>query len=128
VQNSTPPAVTQRLRALEARIGIRLIDRSGRKITLTDEGASSHRDGTIVADAMEALSEALSDRHAGHSCRTQCSRDGLSRHAAPIPFAATVAAKRQFEDSGCDPDLAHGLKRAQGPGVAGLHDEAVAGP
>jgi DNA-binding transcriptional LysR family regulator len=35
----TPPAVTQRLRALEGRIGIRLIDRSGRKITLTDEGA-----------------------------------------------------------------------------------------
>jgi DNA-binding transcriptional LysR family regulator len=26
----TPPAVTQRLRALEERIGIRLIDRSGR--------------------------------------------------------------------------------------------------
>ena len=58
----TPPAVTQRLRALEARIGIRLIDRSGHKITLTDEGALVASHGTIVADAMEALSEALSDR------------------------------------------------------------------
>ena len=34
----TPPAVTQRLQALEARIGIRLIDRSGRRMVLTDEG------------------------------------------------------------------------------------------
>lgn len=58
----TPPAVTQRLRALEERIGIRLIDRSSRGITLTDEGALVASHGTIVADAMEALSEALSDR------------------------------------------------------------------
>jgi DNA-binding transcriptional LysR family regulator len=58
----TPPAVTQRLRALEQRIGIRLVDRSGRKTTLTDEGALVASHGTIVAEAMEALTEALADR------------------------------------------------------------------
>lgn len=58
----TPPAVTQRLRALEARIGIRLIDRSGRRLTLTDEGALVASHGAVVAEAMEALSEALADR------------------------------------------------------------------
>ena len=58
----TPPAVTQRLRALEERIGIRLIDRSGRRMTLTDEGALVASHGTIVAEAMEALSEALANR------------------------------------------------------------------
>ncbi len=49
-----PPAVTQRLRALEARIGIRLIDRSARKMVLTDEGALVSSHGTIVAEEMEA--------------------------------------------------------------------------
>lgn len=58
----TPPAVTQRLRALETRIGIRLIDRSGRRLTLTDEGALVASHGAVVAEAMEALSEALADR------------------------------------------------------------------
>src|SRR5690242_10830959 len=58
----TPPAVTQRLRALEDRVGVRLIDRSGRRLALTDEGALVASHGTIVAEAMEALSEALADR------------------------------------------------------------------
>ena len=58
----TPPAVTQRLRALETRIGIRLIDRSGRRLALTDEGALVASHGAVVAEAMEALSEALADR------------------------------------------------------------------
>ena len=58
----TPPAVTQRLQALEARIGIRLIDRSGRRMVLTDEGDLVASHGTIVADAMEALTEALANR------------------------------------------------------------------
>lgn len=75
----TPPAVTQRLRALEARIGIRLIDRSGRKMSLTDEGALVASHGTIVADAMEALSEALADRKKAVS--------GHLRIAAPHGFA-----------------------------------------
>jgi DNA-binding transcriptional LysR family regulator len=60
--NVTPPAVTQRLRALEARVGVRLIDRSGRHLSLTDEGALVASQGMIVADAIEALSEALADR------------------------------------------------------------------
>src|SRR6218665_867160 len=58
----TPPAVSQRLQALEARIGMRLLDRSGRRSTLTDEGALVARHGRVVADAMEALAEALGDR------------------------------------------------------------------
>ena len=47
----TPPAVTQRLKALEDRIGIRLIDRSGRSIALTDEGALVATHGVIVTNA-----------------------------------------------------------------------------
>lgn len=82
----TPPAVTQRLRALEERIGIRLIDRSGRTITLTDEGALVASHGTIVADAMEALSEALSDRkHAVSGHLRVAAPHGFGRiHVAPV--------------------------------------------
>lgn len=82
----TPPAVTQRLRALEERIGIRLIDRSGRRISLTDEGVLVASHGAIVADAMEALSEALANRKkavAGHL--RIAAPHGFGRiHVAPV--------------------------------------------
>lgn len=80
----TPPAVTQRLRALEARIGIRLVDRSGRKISLTDEGALVASHSATVIDAMEALAEALSDRK--NTVR------GHLRVAAPHGFGRTHVA------------------------------------
>lgn len=82
----TPPAVTQRLRALEERIGIRLIDRSGRKISLTDEGALVAAHGTIVTDAMEALTEALSDRKKAVSGHLRVAAPhGFGRiHVAPV--------------------------------------------
>ena len=80
----TPPAVTQRLRALEERIGIRLIDRSGRRMTLTDEGSLVASHGTIVAEAMEALSEALANRRKAVS--------GHLRIAAPHGFGRLYVA------------------------------------
>jgi DNA-binding transcriptional LysR family regulator len=58
----TPPAVTQRLQALETRLGIRLVDRSGRRMALTDEGELVALHGAIVAEAMETLSEAIASR------------------------------------------------------------------
>jgi DNA-binding transcriptional LysR family regulator len=85
----TPPAVTQRLRALEARIGIRLIDRSGRKMSLTDEGALVASHGMIVADAMEALSEALADRKksVGGHLRIAAPHGFGRVHVAPVADA-----------------------------------------
>jgi DNA-binding transcriptional LysR family regulator len=60
--NVTPPAVTQRLRALEERVGVRLIDRSGRRLSLTEEGSLVASHGRIVTDTIETLAEALADR------------------------------------------------------------------
>lgn len=60
--NVTPPAVSQRLQALEARAGVRLLDRAGRRSGLTEAGALVTAHGRMVADTIEALSEALSDR------------------------------------------------------------------
>ncbi|MBW9065951.1 LysR family transcriptional regulator [Rhizobium herbae] len=60
--NVTPPAVTQRLRALEEKVGVRLIDRSGRHLRLTEEGSLVASHSVIVSDAIESLTEALADR------------------------------------------------------------------
>ena len=82
----TPPAVTQRLNALEARVGVRLIDRSGRRLALTDEGALVASQGTVVADAIDALAEALAARRGavtGHLRIT--APHGFGReHVAPV--------------------------------------------
>lgn len=82
----TPPAVTQRLRALEERIGIRLVDRTGRGISLTDEGSLVAAHGTIVADAMEALTEALASRKRAVSGHLRVAAPhGFGRiHVAPV--------------------------------------------
>lgn len=84
--NVTPPAVTQRLRALEERIGVRLVDRSGRRLSLTDEGALVAAHGTIVADAIEHLSEALADRRSLVSGHLRIAAPhGFGRlHVAPV--------------------------------------------
>lgn len=65
----TPSAVTQRLQDLERRVGVRLVERSGRRIALTDEGELLASRGRIISDDIAALSETLSARQgevAGH--------------------------------------------------------------
>ena len=58
----TPSAVSQRLQALEASLGLRLTHRNGRSMILTDEGSLlAEQGGRIVAD-MERLAETLSTR------------------------------------------------------------------
>jgi DNA-binding transcriptional LysR family regulator len=60
---SSLPAVSRRLAALEARLGVRLIDRGPRRFTLTDEGSLLHeRAVAILRDVDEA--EAAASAHA----------------------------------------------------------------
>jgi DNA-binding transcriptional LysR family regulator len=84
--NVTPPAVTQRLRALEDRAGVRLIDRSGRHLSLTEEGSLVISHGAIVADAIEALTEALADRKGAVTGHLRVAAPhGFGRfHVAPV--------------------------------------------
>lgn len=60
--NVTPPAVTQRLRALEAKVGVQLVDRSGRSLRLTEEGSLVASHGAAINDALGTLAEELSGR------------------------------------------------------------------
>ncbi len=65
----TPPAVTQRLRLLEKRLDMRLIDRSGRRMVLTDEGELLAAHARRICDDIGNLSDTLASRRgtvAGH--------------------------------------------------------------
>lgn len=55
-----PPAVTQRLRALEGRVGVKLIERTSRGLSLTDEGELVASEGATIIAAV--LSERLASR------------------------------------------------------------------
>lgn len=55
---SSPPAVSRRLSALEARLGVRLAERSARRFRLTDEGALYYeRCRTILGELRDAEAE-----------------------------------------------------------------------
>lgn len=60
--NVTPPAVTQRLQALEARVSVKLIDRTSRGLSLTDEGELVASEGAAIIGAINDLSERLASR------------------------------------------------------------------
>ena len=63
--HSSLPAVSRRLAALEARLGVRLIERGPRRFTLTEEGNHfNERAVGILRDIDEAEAEASSTREA----------------------------------------------------------------
>ena len=65
----TPSAVTQRLAGLEHRLGIRLVDRSGRRMALTDEGELLVERARGICADLGGLADALASRRgqvAGH--------------------------------------------------------------
>lgn len=84
--NVTPPAVTQRLRALEARVGVQLIDRTSRGLSLTDEGELVASEGASIMGAVDQLCERLASRTSqvrGH-LRVAAPYGFGRRHVAPV--------------------------------------------
>ncbi|MBV9879249.1 MAG: LysR family transcriptional regulator, partial [Gemmatirosa sp.] len=82
----TPSAVTQRLQELERRVGVRLVERTGRRVTLTDEGELLAARGQAIADDLASLSEVLAARRgvvAGH-LRVLAPLGFGRHHVAPI--------------------------------------------
>jgi len=105
--NVTPPAVSQRLRALEARLGVSLLDRSAGRITLTDEGELlTEWSGRILAE-IEEVSERLCERKgvvAGHL-----------RVAGPTGFGRRYIAPAVMDFSRRHPDVRIGLELSDNP-------------
>ncbi|WP_018411349.1 LysR family transcriptional regulator [Methyloversatilis thermotolerans] len=55
----TPPAVSRRLAALEARLGVRLLNRTTRRMSLTAEGERYLEDGERILRDIDALERSL---------------------------------------------------------------------
>lgn len=82
----TPPAVTQRLRSLEARLGVRLFHRSSRGVSLTDEGALLAERSTDVLAEIDSIADLVSKRSSrvsGH-LRVAASTGFGRRYVAPL--------------------------------------------
>lgn len=79
----TPSAVSQQLRLLEASLGLALLHRSTRKLTLTEAG-TRYREG---CDAMVAAARAAEQALARHRDEPE----GELRIAAPIGFGSLLA-------------------------------------
>lgn len=107
--NVTPPAVTQRLKALEQRIGVRLMERTSRGLALTDEGELLVAEGAAIIEAIEGLAESL-DR------RTTRVR-GRLRIAAPYGFGREHVAPVAAEFARLHPEATVALELSDHPNV-----------
>lgn len=98
--NITPSAVTQRLRLMEERLGVRLVDRSGGRLALTDEGLLLAEHAQRVVNDIGQIADLLAERRGIVS--------GHLRILAPLGFgrryvAPEVAAFRTaFPNVGID--------------------------
>lgn len=80
----TPPAATMRLAAIEERLGVRLVNRNTRKISLTSEGEIYLVHATRLLAELQEMDEIVSSSR-------QAPR-GLLRVNAPLGFGRTVIA------------------------------------
>lgn len=80
----TPPAATMRLAAIEERLGVRLVNRNTRKISLTSEGDIYLLHATRLLAELHEMDEIVSSSR-------QAPR-GLLRVNAPLGFGRTVIA------------------------------------
>ena len=82
----TPSAVSKALTRAEARIGVRLLQRTTRRVALTDQGESYVAQGRRVLEALEALERDASARDGGVR--------GTVRVSAPAVYGALKVAPR----------------------------------
>ncbi len=80
----TPPAATKRLAQLEARLGVRLVNRTTRSLSLTSEGETYVAHATRILASIGEMEEAVSSSKAAPR--------GLLRINATLGFGRTVIA------------------------------------
>jgi len=80
----TPPAISKRLAQLEARLGVRLLHRTTRRVSLTHEGEVYFENAKRIIEDIESLENRLSSSRARPH--------GLLRVNAPLGFGRTYIA------------------------------------
>ncbi|MEX3958606.1 LysR family transcriptional regulator [Trinickia symbiotica] len=80
----TPPAATKRLSQLEARLGVRLVNRTTRHISLTSEGETYLHHATRILAEIREMEDAVSSSHSVPK--------GLLRVNATLGFGRTTIA------------------------------------
>jgi LysR family transcriptional activator of dmlA len=80
----TPPAATKRLAQLEARLGVRLVNRTTRRISLTAEGETYLAHATRILTSIREMEDAVAGSRAGLR--------GLLRVNATLGFGRTTIA------------------------------------
>jgi DNA-binding transcriptional LysR family regulator len=60
--NVTPPSVSQRLQNIERKLGVKLVDRSARLISLTTEGSTLASKGQLLLQDLKDLTHDISDK------------------------------------------------------------------
>lgn len=93
----TPPAVTKRLALLEQRLGVRLVNRTTRRVSLTSEGE------TYLAHASRILAEIREMEDLVSSSRA--TPRGLLRVNAPLGFGRTTIAPLMSAFAKLHPDI-----------------------
>jgi DNA-binding transcriptional LysR family regulator len=93
----TPPAATKRLAQLESRLGVRLVNRTTRSISLTSEGETFLAHATRILDEIEEMEEAVTSARA--------TPRGLLRVNATLGFGRTTIAPLVSEFAKKYPDV-----------------------
>lgn len=78
ILNISPAMMSKRISRLEARLGVRLIHRTTRRLALTEEGVGLHRDLVAILDAIQQAEQRVTSRHRSAS--------GPLRISAPTSF------------------------------------------
>lgn len=103
----TPSAVTQRLQGLEARLGVRIVDRSTRRAVPTSEGELLLGEAEAVLERLDALADRLRERGGKVS--------GELRVQAPFGFGRHYVAPLAGEFSALNPQLRIALTLSERP-------------
>ena len=80
----TPPAVTKRLQLMEQRLGVRLLNRTTRRVSLTSEGETYLSQASRILGEIRAMEESVSSSRAAPK--------GLLRVNATLGFGRTTIA------------------------------------
>jgi LysR family transcriptional activator of dmlA len=93
----TPPAVTKRLAALEQRLGVRLVNRTTRRLSLTSEGEIYLAHASRILTEINEMEDLVSSSRA--------TPRGLLRVNAPLGFGRTTLAPLMSEYARRNPEV-----------------------